>query len=106
MAVAARHSSSTWTRCRELLGLHRDDESARAEHLDALRQLGGALGEGVHRLPAEDQLLVALRFGRSMTVAQVARLTRRSRDAVQMQQLLVLRVLQQELESGAPDSHG
>lgn len=72
-----------------------------AEQLEALRRLDGVMGAAVHRLPEDDQRFLALRFAGGLSVAQVARATHRTREAVRMQQLLTLRALQHELESHA-----
>lgn len=101
MASALHSPPPAGSRWRQILGFRRGHEAERAAQLDSLRQLDGVMGEVVHRLAPDDQLLVALRFGGAMTVAQVARLTHRSKDAVRLQQLKVLRMLQHELETRA-----
>ena len=70
---------------------------------DALPYLrvGGVVGAAMQRLEPEHQHLIALRFGRGYSVAQVARAVHRPKGEVRMLQLLALRALQRELESHA-----
>jgi len=76
-------------------------EQESQEELEPLGQLDGLMGEAVRGLSFDHQRLVALRFGRGLTVAQVARVTHRSKAEVRMEQLLALRALQREIESRA-----
>lgn len=98
---AARISPSSSPKWRRILGLTRREESDRAQQMEPLRQLDGEMSEVVAHLAPDDQLLVALRWGSSLTVAQVARLTRQSKASVRLRQLQVLRTLQNELETRA-----
>jgi DNA-directed RNA polymerase specialized sigma24 family protein len=76
-------------------------QAAPEADLDMLGQLDGVLGDAVHRLAPAYQSLIALRFGRGLTVAQVARMTHRTKAEVHMDQLRALRALQHAIESRA-----